>query len=306
MNSSVRKASIQVPLAAASAVALSLGGNKLMDNISASLTPQQVETVKDATFEMCKQTGLSEKGVKLFFANENNVKMPGEKLPKILRDILMKFNTSAAIARGENAGFAKDVKFIMKDGTAQVHKYVVCLPENKLFLAAFHELGHALNCTKSKIGKTLQNLRLPSIVLAGAIVLFTCLSKESKPKDGKELNKTQKANNLVRNNAGKLAFVAMLPVVAEEAMASIKASKWANANMAKDLSKKVAATNMFGFATYLALPLIFGLSAYSYVRIKNWSAAIKEAQKNTQNKAQIYSMSSFISKTAASSPLKTA
>ena len=68
----------------------------------------------------------------------------------------------------------------------------------------------------------------------------------------------------------------MMPVVAEEAMASIRAGKWANANLTKDLAKRVKTGNAWGLASYIAVTAALALSATVATKVKD---SIMEKQK---------------------------
>ena len=151
-------------------------------------------------------------------------------------------------------------------------------PDNKLSLAVFHELGHALNHNVSKIGKTLQKMKMPGMTIASSLAMFAFCSKESKAEDGKELTKAQKAKNLVRKNVGPLAFLSLTPMLIEEAMASVKGCKWANKNMAQDLAKKVTKTNAIAYCSYLIGAVGLALGAHVALRVKDALVAKKEAK----------------------------
>lgn len=104
----------------------------------------------------------------------------------------------------------------------------ICLNTDKRYLSVFHEMGHAYNNNISSLGKLLQKLRIKNVkvvrqitqIMALGIILIDKRKKDDKPKDNfdKEFQK-------IRNNAGLIAFVAGMPVVAEEGFASINAAK---------------------------------------------------------------------------------
>ena len=111
--------------------------------------------------------------------------------------------------------------------------------------AGFHELGHAMNANLSKIGKFLQKSRPVSMYLPVLLALYGACTRKAKPKneDGK-LNGAQKTHNFVRDNAGKLAFLASVPMLLEEGMATVKGQKFANKLLKPELANRVLKANM--------------------------------------------------------------
>ena len=100
----------------------------------------------------------------------------------------------------------------------------------KATISGFHELGHAVNNMKGGIGSVLQKLRGPGMALAGIMGSVALLSR-NKPKEEK-----RNLNDWILDNCGKIAFVGMLPTVAEETLASVRGIKMARkAGLGKDL-----------------------------------------------------------------------
>ena len=100
------------------------------------------------------------------------------------------------VARGENAFFSKA-------------KNLAVAPESKPSLM-LHELGHAVNATKGRFMKFLQNSRGYVTIVPTALLILSSLlprKKENKP-------------NFVERNAGLIGFAAFAPTIAEEAIAS--------------------------------------------------------------------------------------
>lgn len=98
---------------------------------------------------------------------------------------------------------------------------IIKINTDKISIAGFHEVGHALNDIKGKFGKILNKLRYPGYVAAGwmgFIALFSRHKPKEAPKD---------TMDHVKDNCGKLAFACCLPTVLEEGMASYKGVKLA-------------------------------------------------------------------------------
>ena len=79
----------------------------------------------------------------------------------------------------------------------------------------------------------------------------------------------QKTNNFIRDNAGKLSFAAMLPVLAEEGMATIRGQKLANKLLSKDLAKTILKGNAVGYLAYVLSAVGLAAAAYTAVKIKD-------------------------------------
>ena len=177
-----------------------------------------------------------------------------------------------AIQEGLNAGYAGNNKIYM--------------PENKVSFLAFHEIGHSINFNNSKFWKGMQKLRMPALTLASLPMIYGAISKESKAENGKELNKKQKINNFIRNNAGKLSFATMLPVLAEEGMATIRGQKLANQLLPKNIAKTVLKGNSVAYTSYLITALGFAAAAYTAVKIKDAFVNKRDAQKIEEQQNQ--------------------
>lgn len=267
-------ASAVAPIATLPVSLLAVNGMQKAGN---ALSADQVEIVKNSAEKMLQETGLAKKGVSI------NRIAPGASgfgdlldevfgKSKLMKSFLEMANPVYATENGKNAFFTDKAILGLCDANS------VVLPESKLQLTAFHELGHALNYNMSKFGKMMQKMRAPGMAVAAYLAIFAAFSKESKPEEGQELGKGKKVKNFVRKHAGIFAFGAMMPTLIEEAMASVKGTKWANQNMAKDLAKKVGKTNAVAYVSYLAAAAGMALAAFAARKVKDSLVAKKEAK----------------------------
>ncbi len=263
-------------LAAGSAVAATLIPintfvMKGVQNISKTLSKEQIQIINEAADKIIENSGLAAKGVKIdnVFGVFNFSGMP--------KSLYEKVNAYYAISNGKNAVFlTKDLKSASGDVIHGANTILV--NRTKLPNAIFHEIGHAFNKNSSKIWKIVQKMRIPAILIATGLMIFSAFTKKAENEDGQEQTKTQKANNFVRKNSGILAFTAMLPVVGEEIMASVRGCKWASANLPKELAKKIKTTNIFGGITYILTAAGIGLAAHFATKVKD-SAVDKANEK---------------------------
>ena len=201
---------------------LSLAG----DSFHRELVKQQKDndTYKTYLEKAFTLSGLKEKGVEIVPAQNHSATFPIE-------------------AKGENACFIPKAKKVV-------------LNTDKISHAGFHELGHALNDLKSKYGvKYLAKMRVPGYFIAGLMEYFAVFSR-TKPKEAK-----RNVKDYIEDNCGKIAFVSLTPVIAEEAIASYRGVNLArksglsesHINNLKKLYKKA-------LSTYVAHAALLGLA----------------------------------------------
>lgn len=234
-----------------------------MIKINKDLADIDKKKMKQAALEILDEKNLSQKGVKL-----NDYRKVNE--------ILNGFDES--VANGKSAFFAgiKGIENVF--GGKMFINEVVCNME-KLPAAIFHEIGHAFNANNSTFWRTVQKMKKHSLPIAGYIALYCALTKKAVPKKegNMELTKGQKVKNFIRENSGKLAFIATLPMLVEEGMASIRGNSWAKEFLSPDLAKKVSQHNKFAYITYLATAVGFALSAYTARKVKDYFVDKKNA-----------------------------
>ena len=222
-----------------------------------------IDLIHKASENALEVSGLKDKGLSIEW-----LKSSGKKLNLIdkFKLIINQSRGREAIEEGINACFSPITNKIY-------------MPEKKLSFAAFHEIGHAINYNNSKFWNKMQKMGTPAMALAMLPLLYGAISRESKAEDGKDLNKRQKANNFIRNNAGKLSFAAMLPMLAEEGMASIRGQKLANKLLPKNVAKTVLKGNAVAYTSYLISALGFAAASYTAVKIKDAIVNKRQASK---------------------------
>ena len=139
----------------------------------------------------------------------------------------------------------------------------VLINTDKISIAGFHELGHAMNNLMSKYGvKYLAKMRAPGYAIAGLMEYFAIFSR-TKPKDA-----PRTFTDVVEDNCGKIAFLAMLPVVAEEAIASKRGLKLAKENgLPEQLIKNMKKLYGKALLTYSGRAVLGGLAVYASRKI---------------------------------------
>lgn len=256
---------------------IGLAAMQNMRKIASNLTADEFKQIAQATKDVMNTSGLKEAGVSILKANaKNNMQIKktilkelnggllSKNFPKKLKHLLAN-QIKAQTDLGVNAFFAPLSKKIV-------------MPDKSLGLAFFHEAGHAINANLSKFGKVLQKCR-PLAALAIPIALIG-LCKTKKAPNEKPKGIIDKVTTFIKNNAGKLTFASLMPIVLEEGLASIHAQKMAKSLLSPELAKKVAKTNAWGFATYAGLAVLAGLGSWLGVKVKDAIASPKPIEQN--------------------------
>ena len=168
------------------------------------------------------------------------------------------------------------------------HGNGIITPSKTLQTSIFHEMGHALNNNGGVILKTLQKMR-PMAKIVPAIVITDALLNKRKTTDEKLPNNSvknviQNVRDGIKKHAGLISAAAMLPMVVEEGIASLRGQKLAkglvkDGILSKDLFKKIKLTNLGGFTTYAATMVGIGLATKVAVDVKDKIQAKYEQKK---------------------------
>ena len=177
-------------------------------------------------------------------------KPPVIKMNKKIKEVIQ------AVADGKNAFYHPLVKDII-------------INENKLPAASFHEMGHALNATGSKLMKYLAAGRHVTALIGIPLIIAVGLLKPKKKDGEKPTGIFDKTTTFIKNNAGKLTFAALIPTLAEEGIASIRGGKLAKKVLSPELLKKVNKGNFLAWTTYIAGALILSTITAMSVKIRD-------------------------------------
>ncbi|MBQ3641801.1 hypothetical protein II906_07770 [bacterium] len=154
----------------------------------------------------------------------------------------------------------------------------IITPSKSLRTSVFHEMGHALNFNGGGVLKALQKFR-PAAMIIPSLVMTAALLNKRKTTDEKLENNSVK--NVVQNgldgikkHAGLISAAAMLPVVLEEGIASLRGQALAknlvkSGELTQEIFKKVKLTNLGGFASYALAMVAAGVGAKLTIDIKD-------------------------------------
>ena len=238
---------------------------KMMQKLSSNLTPEENTKVLDSFDKAFNESILPKKGAEVIRVNEKTIVLDNNnplslladkiKNPKIKSFVKKAVDPIESAKAGENAFFSPLENRLI-------------LPESKLSLTNFHEMGHALNCNQSKMWSTVQclkPLKLLAPVIASAALFMN--KKEETPEH--KLTVKDKTINAFRTAAPYAVAAACLPEIAEEITASIKGQKIANKMLPKNLAKKVMATNAIGASTYIVSAAALALGTAIGIKVKD-------------------------------------
>lgn len=274
-----------------------------------SLNPEDGKVVHNAVKQMLQDSGLKDKGVRIKFLSSPK-KPPKIDNNKFLKTVYEMLYVDSA-RRGENAFFCpKDLKLpkitlaeyekLAKSGDSKllaeklkeqatlIKGNSVLLSKEKFQTAGFHELGHALNYNFSNFGRFLQKCRPVAMFAPIVLGIYGAVTKKSKPKyEGQELSGKQKFNNFIRDNAGKLAFAASLPMLIEEGLATQKGNAFAKKLLSPEFAKKVSKSNAVAYCSYLLAAVFGALGARVAVKIKDNAIHKKETKAKLKQELEL-------------------
>ena len=237
----------------------------------ASMQSDIFKTAIDAAFE---KSGLAQKGVKLVDAVSENSKMIEDALEKNAPKWIKK----SPVAEKALKIHLSKVRKMLFDGQNAFfvpRANAILVNKDKMSFAAFHEMGHAMNKHFGAVSKSLQKMRVPFMLLSGAAFL-TAMFKRKKADGEQPKGWFDKTTTFIKNNAGKLAALGMLPTIAEEGLASIKAHKLAKGVLPADKLKMINKFNAKAWLTYVGAAAGLGVGAYVVSKVRDAIAKPKE------------------------------
>ncbi len=236
-----------------------------MQKIDKSCSKADVVEIRKGLDKALDVSGMKAKGVTI--KDYAGTPIKNEKLSlfgRVKQALLDQVKVHAAISEGRNAAYS-DIS------------NKVLINTEKMAPAGFHEIGHAINFNNSKFWRALQKYRLyapfVALTVAGVAIL-----KRKKADGEKPTGIIDKTTTFIKNNAGKLAFGAMIPIVAEEVMASVRGNKLAKSLLSPELAKKVIKSNRWGALSYVGAAVTIGLAVTLGSKVRDKIASPKPVQ----------------------------
>lgn len=220
--------------------------------------------IKQYADKILKGNQFKNSRLKIHIVNPENVDKL-RPLPRARKTFIQKIkymnraNKNKILANGLNACFSPKLN-------------AVFINDKHLYSVVFHEMGHALNYN-SPSGRFTQKLgvkgskAMPFVAL-GCLMTGLFSSKKSVNENKKEAN-GQKIASFIRNNAGKIVFLTYLPIIAEEASASLKGFKLAKKYLTAAQHKIHIRNQIIALSTYIVGGLIPALMVSCGIKVKD-------------------------------------
>lgn len=235
-----------------------------------------------------EKSGLKQKGVTVFNvtnANESNryifLKYVYKSLPEKLKNII---NQKECLKNSFDRFFDKILRKIAEGKNATYLKRidVIVINKDKYSVAAFHEMGHALNKHFSKIAKCLNKLKTPMAILT-PIIMATALFKRKKVEGEKPDGWFDKTTTFIKNNCAKLTFAAFLPKILEEGLASLQGAKLAKGLVPSQQFKKLNKMQTAAWLTYFGSAVAATAATATASKVRDFIASSKEIKDVREN-----------------------
>lgn len=226
--------------------------------------------IKDEVIEELKEKTSEKPTKKKINKPRSNKNKVIKKLDDILTKITKKNNKKLeealkSISKGENACYLPALK-------------KVYVNPDKMGFSIFHELGHSINDTSKGLKGALSKSR-HFVALLAPVFLFTSIIKRKKSPDEKPKSNWDKFTTFIKNNCGKLMFLAMTPTILEEGLASINGAKIAKDVLNTDMLKKMNKMNFKAFCSYIIGALAMALCGTIAIWVKDRVAQPELANK---------------------------
>lgn len=222
---------------------------------------------KEPLFQVLKRSGLKQDGVDIFDINRENasevMKTVNARCKKKTKKVVIPESIKKILYRGRIKQNREGMSQVLDGYNACVmsNSSAVLINLDKLSLPGFHELGHLYK--NNNLGrKILVKLKMPMIRNVVPAILLVGLLKDKKNEAEAPKNSFDKATDFIKNNCGKLTSLCFLPLLTEEAIASINAAKLAKGVLDKSMLKTMCKYNAFAWSTYLAGAALAGLTSY--------------------------------------------
>ncbi len=255
--------------------------SKGITKINRSVSKDSIQILNKAGDKILQDSGLVKKGVQILRELPEDMKFQMDMLNNILSSVKLPKNIKKAI---KISSLPYRLKLGKTSAFLSIPNKIVAT--NKIPLAQFHELGHAMNYNLGKVGNFIQSCRpnmIPArflkgqkiplitklLVAATPIIGLVSIFKNKKAKGEKPQGIFDKTTTFIKNNVGKLSALTFAPIILEEGLASFKGEKAVKNLINPELFKKVKFTNRLGLATYILAATATGMTTIMASKIRD-------------------------------------
>lgn len=235
--------------------------------------------LKGVANKMLEVSGLKKKGVSVVYH-------PTEKIPISWKEYIRPHDIND-LKRGTQAFFTQmGGDFPLEKISFPTNS--VNLPEEGLYTVFAHEIGHAMNAFGSNFTRFINNYKLRAYPqrIAMISIFLSAFTSKRKAEDGQELSKKDKIHNTVRDNAYLFPMLAAIPMLIQEASATLRGERLAKKWIPKEFKTRMFLANRIAFSTYLLHTGACGLGVFYASRFKD-SMVERAERKSLKNKGVV-------------------
>ncbi|MBD5401421.1 hypothetical protein HDR58_01285 [bacterium] len=139
----------------------------------------------------------------------------------------------------------------------------------KMGTSVFHEIGHFICRKQTKFGANVAKM-IPLKKLGVFVIPTLAILTPQKSESKKSENTVDKARFFIKDNAGKLSALTLMPILIDELNASVKGNKLAKSVLTPEMYKKVVKTNRLGALTYIIKCMSLAAGVFAANNIKDY------------------------------------
>ena len=255
------------------------------------LDENELKEVREAAYKAFDKTGLKDKGLDILNITDDNKAEVLEQIKQYSREALAKKTKLQKLGLYIQAGVGKILNPVsaktMVNAIAECESAAYTPTINKFLInmnsapdLLFHEIGHALT---DKNGNFLSKLNIKSrlyvLALAPIFLITSLIKSPKKNKEDKPQGAIDKTTTFIKNNCGKLVAASFIPILIDEALASIKGQKLAKDFISsKKILKGIKKTHLMAYGTYILAPVFTGGISYLLVKLRDKLAKKKNTE----------------------------
>ena len=257
-------------------------GNPCRNMIKRLIKTEDNIIYKKAAIKAFKKSELESKGYKINNVTSKNIETLINEEKKCIRNHLENKFQKVSKVFGEKVGSFFVNKYTKKINPSITASYKETLHGKNAFLNPltkcininaekspqfiFHEMGHAINRSNSitrYIANSKKTVRLIPFILAVALL------KNKKQENEKPQGIIDKTTTFIKDNCGKLATLTFVPLLLDEANASINAAKMAKPLLEPKLYKNLNKINAYAYGTHFTAAMGICLGIYCASKVKD-------------------------------------
>ena len=247
---------------------------RYVDKYGDKFTTQENNDIWDAGIKAYEKSPIKNK-VEIIDFNKSNWEPIADKFVERHRNYIKDKNTLIGKLRAFFAQSEEELKekfYVYAQGKNACYMpstSQILVNREKKANALFHEMGHTMNNKGVGLGRFLAKTRGKGTKAVPFVFGISMLTPKDRD-DSKITDPVYKALLLFKKYSGLIASACLVPLVAEEGLASIKGGKMAKGVLSPELYKKITKSNTRAFVAYALSAIMVGLGTTfaNYVKDK--------------------------------------